>query len=185
MPRATRFSMFSISTMASSTRMPTTSVSASRVTTFSEKPRSFITKKVGISEIGMATAVIMVARQSRRKKNTTRAARNMPSARTCWVAWKAARVSSTEEKILVTLTPGWAFSSLAISAVTASSVTTSLASLVLATWKPTTGRPSSRAKPRTSEAPSPTSATSDSFTNRPPPVGMFRFRNCSTEATLE
>ena len=32
------------------------------------------------------------------------------------------------------------------------------------TWKPTTGRPFRRAKPRTSAAPSPTSATSASFT---------------------
>ena len=48
---------------------------------------------------------------------------------------------------------------------TSSSVETSLASLVLLTWKPTTGWPLSRAKPRTSAEPSPTSATSDSLTN--------------------
>ena len=150
----------------------------------SEKPASFITKKVGISEIGMAAAVISVARQSRRKNSTTSAARNMPSASTCWVALKLSRVSSTDEKIFENLTAGLAFSISASFLMTESSVTTSLASLVLATWKPTTGRPLRRAKPRGSEAPSPMSATSDSFTNRPPPVGMVSSRSWATVFTL-
>ena len=77
-----------------------------------------MTKKVGISEIGMAAAVIRVARQSRRKKNTTRAASTMPSVSTCWVAWKLDRVSSTEEKILVIFTPECFFSTWAISLTT-------------------------------------------------------------------
>ncbi len=164
MPWATRFSMFSISTMASSTRMPTTRVRASSVTTFSENPNRFMKKKVGISDTGMAKAVIIVERQSRRKTNTTMAASSMPSSSTCWVARKLARVSSTEEKMRVKVTPLWSFSSLAIALMTASSTPTSLESRVFMTWKPTTGAPFRRAKPRTSLAPSPTSATSVSFT---------------------
>ncbi len=42
--------MFSISTMASSTRMPVTSVIASRLTRLSEKPIALIAQKVGITD---------------------------------------------------------------------------------------------------------------------------------------
>ena len=175
--------MFSISTMASSTRMPTTRVRASRVTTFSEKPISCMTKNVGISDIGMAKAVIRVERQSRRNSSTTRAARNMPSIRTCRVALKLSRVSSTVAKMRVNLIPGWTFSIFASSAITSSSTATSLDSRVFITWKPTTGRPLSLAKPRTSDAPSPMSATSVSFTKRPPSAAMVRLRSWSTVCT--
>ncbi|MNW02320.1 hypothetical protein D3C71_1980860 [compost metagenome] len=65
--------------MASSTRMPITSVSASSVIMLRLKPSSDMTAKVGTSEMGIATAAMAVARQSRRKTSTTRAARNMPS----------------------------------------------------------------------------------------------------------
>ena len=63
--------MFSISTMASSTRMPVTSVMPSRLTRLSEKPISSIAQKVGMADSGSAMAVISVARQLRRKMNTT------------------------------------------------------------------------------------------------------------------
>ena len=96
------------------------------------------------------------------------------------MALKLARVSSTEEKILVKRTSGCAAWQAWPGALTPRPRrATSLASLVFITWKPTTGRPFRRAKPRTSEAPSPTSATSVSFTNRPPPVGMFMSRSAA------
>ena len=60
--------MFSISTMASSTRMPVTSVMPSRLTRLSEKPSSSIAQKVGIAESGRAIAAISVARQLRRNR---------------------------------------------------------------------------------------------------------------------
>ncbi len=75
--------MFSISTMASSTRMPVTSVSASRLTRLSEKPITSTRKKVGMIDSGSATAAIMVARMSRRKRNTTMIASTAPSIRLC------------------------------------------------------------------------------------------------------
>ena len=47
----------------------------------------------GTREVGIATAVISVARQSRRNRNTTSAASAMPSSMVCLVASKPWRVS--------------------------------------------------------------------------------------------
>ena len=71
--------MFSISTMASSTRMPTTSDSASSVTTLSVKPSKYIAAKVGMTDSGSAVADTKVARQSRRNSHTTSTASSAPS----------------------------------------------------------------------------------------------------------
>ena len=71
--------MFSISTMASSTSMPTTSDSASMVSVFMLKPKAFIAQKVGMMASGSAAAEISVARQSRRKIHTTMMASSAPS----------------------------------------------------------------------------------------------------------
>ena len=71
--------MFSISTMASSTRMPTTSDRLSSVTTLTVKPSRCITANVGITDSGSAIADTSVARQSRRKNHTTITARIAPS----------------------------------------------------------------------------------------------------------
>ncbi len=66
--------------------MPITSVSASSVIMFRLKPIHDITAKVGISETGIATAAISVARQSRRNRNTTIEASAMPSSSAASVA---------------------------------------------------------------------------------------------------
>ena len=71
--------MFSISTMASSTRMPVTSVIASRLTRFSENPMASIAQKAGMTDSGNATAATIVARRSRRKISTTSTASAAPS----------------------------------------------------------------------------------------------------------
>ena len=71
--------MFSISTMASSTRMPTTSDRLSRVTRLMENPRRCMAAKVGMIDSGSAVAEIRVARQSRRKNQTTITASSAPS----------------------------------------------------------------------------------------------------------
>ena len=47
-----------------------------------------MTQKVGIRDSGMATAVIKVARQSRRKMNTTAMASSAPRSRVSTEAWK-------------------------------------------------------------------------------------------------
>ncbi|MNV22496.1 hypothetical protein D3C71_1134720 [compost metagenome] len=71
--------MFSISTIASSTRMPTTTDNASRVIMFSVKPKKYITAKVGMIDNGSASAATQVARQSRRNSHTTSNASSAPS----------------------------------------------------------------------------------------------------------
>ena len=60
--------MFSISTIASSTSTPATRLSASRLMPFSVKPSRSMNQKVGIADSGMAIAEISVARQSRRNR---------------------------------------------------------------------------------------------------------------------
>ncbi len=79
--------MFSISTMASSTRMPVTSVSASSVTRLSEKPSACMAQNAGRIDSGSAMAAMRVARQSRRKMNTTMMASTAPSSSVFMVAW--------------------------------------------------------------------------------------------------
>ena len=76
-PRMWR-TMFSISTIASSTRIPMVNDSASRVIMLSDWPSGSSTAKVGISDSGMATAAISVARQSRRNSQTTITASRAP-----------------------------------------------------------------------------------------------------------
>jgi hypothetical protein len=79
--------MFSISTMASSTRMPVTMVMASRLTRLSEKPAASMAQNAGTIERGKAMAAMSVARQSRRKTRTTMMARRAPSIIVFMVEW--------------------------------------------------------------------------------------------------
>jgi len=71
--------MFSISTIASSTRMPTTSDNDSKVTMLSVNPIKCIAANAGMIDSGSATAAIAVARQSLKQRKTTTTARNAPS----------------------------------------------------------------------------------------------------------
>src|SRR5574337_1777594 len=89
--------MFSISTMASSTRTPTTKERASNVTTFSVKPSACIAAKVGMMESGSAAAETAVARQSRRKAHTTRTASTAPSIKRDTEPWKFRSEEHTSE----------------------------------------------------------------------------------------
>ena len=73
--------MFSISTIASSTRTPATKDSASRLMEFSVKSIHCMKAKVGIADSGIASAEMSVARMSRRNRNTTSTARIEPSMR--------------------------------------------------------------------------------------------------------
>ena len=77
--------MFSISTIASSTMIPVLSVIASRLTRLSEKPSASIAQKAGNIESGRVMAAITVARTSRRKMSTAITARAAPSNR-LWIA---------------------------------------------------------------------------------------------------
>ena len=73
--------IFSSTTMASSMTMPTMSTSASIVTLLSVKLSAFIIPKDAITEVGMATAAMTIARQLRMKTSTTRQARMLPKMR--------------------------------------------------------------------------------------------------------
>ncbi len=71
--------MFSISTMASSTSTPATSERASRLIELSVKSIHCMKANAGIADIGMASAEISVARTLRRNRNTTSTASTEPS----------------------------------------------------------------------------------------------------------
>ena len=71
--------MFSISTIASSTSTPATSDRASRLISFSVTSISDMNANVGIADSGMASAEIAVARHSRRNSQTTSTASREPS----------------------------------------------------------------------------------------------------------
>ena len=79
--------MFSISTMASSTSTPATSDSASRLMELSVKPIQLMNAKVGIADSGMASAEIIVARMSRRNSHTTSTASSDPSMKALSAEW--------------------------------------------------------------------------------------------------
>ena len=78
--------MFSISTIASSTRMPVASVIARKLTRFSENPIISMAQKVGMADSGRASADMSVARQFRRKRSTTSTASMAPSISVCIAA---------------------------------------------------------------------------------------------------
>ena len=78
---STKRKIFSSTTTASSITIPTISVSASIVIWFSVKPIAAISPKVATIEVGMAMAVMNVARKFQRKTKTTMAARILPSIR--------------------------------------------------------------------------------------------------------
>ena len=87
---STKRKMFSSTTIASSMTMPTISTRASMVTLLSVKPRASIMPKVEITEAGMATPAITVARQLRMNAKTTRHASTLPSTRWRLISCSAA-----------------------------------------------------------------------------------------------
>ncbi len=63
--------MFSSTTIASSTTRPIASTIASRVSVFTVKPSAYMIANAPISEAGMVTTGIRVARRFRRNRKTT------------------------------------------------------------------------------------------------------------------
>ena len=68
MPASTWRKMFSSMTIASSTTSPMASTIASRVSVLTVKPKAYISAKAPISDTGIVTIGINVARRLRRKK---------------------------------------------------------------------------------------------------------------------
>ena len=78
-PRASQRSMFSSTTIASSTTMPIASTSPKSVRLLRVKPSSHITANVPMSETGTSIMGRIIARQSCRKNSTTMATSTMAS----------------------------------------------------------------------------------------------------------
>jgi len=102
---STKRKMFSSTTMASSMTMPTASVSASMVSQFRLKPSAFMRVKVAITEHGMATAEITVARQLPMKRNTTTLASSAPTIRCFCTSASDMRMKRAWSRVIATSTP--------------------------------------------------------------------------------
>ena len=96
----------------------------------SEKPSSSITQKAGKIDSGSVIAAMMVARKSRKNRNTTITARMAPSYSVCMRRFVVADACAvTEVSISLRSTSGFAALNAAIAAATASATVTSLAPL--------------------------------------------------------
>ncbi|MNL03651.1 hypothetical protein D3C87_1241930 [compost metagenome] len=98
--------MFSRSTTASSTTMPTTRVSARVVSMLNEKPMSCIVQNVAIIEMGMAMPPIKVARQFRRKAKRIATASRPPMIRCSQTEWLDSLMNLEESWTVVNVAPG-------------------------------------------------------------------------------
>ena len=86
MPPSMWRTMFSSMTMASSTTKPTDSVSASSVMLLIEKPSAYIAAKVATSEIGTASAGMIVAVTERRNRKITMMTSAKAISRVSWTS---------------------------------------------------------------------------------------------------
>ncbi len=164
--------MFSTSTMASSTRMPTTSESASSVMMLIEKPSMYMPMNAGSTDSGSATAETMVARQLRRNSHTTTTARMAPSYSRCMELSYSSLAISTKSTVRVRCRSGCSATSWSSARCTPAPTSTSLAPRLRETSKPITGLPSSRAPVRGSATVSVTVAIRSRRTWPPPDSGM-------------
>ena len=82
--------MFSSMTMASSTTSPIASTMASRVSVLMLNPKTNMIAKAPISDTGMVTSGISVARSERRKKKITSTTSTIASR----IVWKTASIDS-------------------------------------------------------------------------------------------
>ena len=81
LPLARCRKMFSMTTMASSMRMPIDSDSPSIVMLLNVNPMKSMNQKVATTDVGIATALMSVERKSRRKKRMMITARMAPNTR--------------------------------------------------------------------------------------------------------
>ena len=79
--------MFSMTTIASSIRMPIDSDSASIVMLLKVKPSHCMNANVATTLVGIATALISVARRSRRNSRMITTASNAPNTRSNCTSW--------------------------------------------------------------------------------------------------
>ena len=151
--------IFSTSTIASSTKIPITNDNASNVTTLILKPKLAMPINAGITDNGSATAQIKVARTLRKNKNTTNTASNAPSTSIVIEALYSSLTGCTKLKASVNMTSGCFCLISANTFCTPSPTSISLAPLLRAISMPTTGLPSKNAAERGSAKLSFTAAT--------------------------
>ena len=176
--------MFSTSTIASSTRIPTTNDSASKVMTLIEKPSRYIPMNAGITDIGSATADTKVARQSRRNSHTTSTASAAPSYNKCMEPVYSSSTGLTKLKASVMTTPGCCSFRSARALATPAPTSISLTPRLRATSKPTTGLPLSSAAERCSAKVSRTVATWSSRMLRPSGSARLMRPSSSADCTV-
>ena len=134
-------SMFSTSTIASSTKIPTTRDKANKLMTLMEKPRYHMPMNAGMTDKGSATADTKVARRSRKNNHTTNTAKMAPSYSSTNDAWYSSSTGVTKSNAVVICTPGWLARSSSKALNTAAPTSTSLAPRLRVISKPTTGLP--------------------------------------------
>jgi hypothetical protein len=165
--------MFSMTTMASSTRIPIDSDRASMVMLLKVKPITLMKAKVATTEVGIARALIRVARKSWRKIRITTTASRAPNQR-------SKRTSSMECSMKGALSVGterrapalaiWARSA-STSLCTSRATSTVFAPDCLRTTSPTAEIPFMEECERASAVPSSTVATSPTRMRAPPVPG--------------
>ena len=97
---------FSITTMASSTTRPVASVMPNSVSELMEKPKILMKANVPISETGMVTAGMMVARQSSRNRKITTMTITMASARVTSTSRIESPTTVVESNAMAYCSPG-------------------------------------------------------------------------------
>src|SRR5450759_299111 len=118
--------MFSMTTMASSIRMPIDSESASMVIMLSVKPMAWMKAKVEMTDTGRSVALIRVARQSCRKNMMMRMARKAPNRRSNLTSLMARSGKTELSEAMRTLTLDSCGLSLSSAAVTLCATATTL-----------------------------------------------------------
>ena len=96
--------MFSVITIASSTTSPTASTTASIVSTLTENPATYITKKDPMSEMGITTQGMSVTRQSRRNRKMIRITRISASYNVSFTSLIDARINRVLSYMISTVT---------------------------------------------------------------------------------
>ena len=160
--------MFSRTTIASSMTMPTASVRARSVRTFSVKPIAYMSPYVETMDVGIAMAAMSVERRLPRKRRTTSAARKPPRRRCSWTVSTAALMNSPWSRTISVVYP--AGSCGAISArrpLSASMTAIVFVPDCLRTERTTVGTPSFEAARSASSSLSSTVATSPIRTGSP------------------
>ncbi len=98
--------MFSSTTIESSTRIPTTSASASRVIVFSVNPNAQMGRKVAIIDVGIASATMKVARPLCRKTKIITTTRKIPSIKDFLTSFSESCTNSLSSVAMTMLDPG-------------------------------------------------------------------------------